>query len=131
MTILFLVLGWAFFAFALSFLLYPKTYFWLYSSKKKKNDVQEIGQLVAPVLVEHFGNFTAADILILSREFPKRVQVELHNRLHSLLAEKQNANAHGLETEHFESVRMNECLVQFHRAVRLVPFTYFYCVNLT
>jgi len=122
MMTFFLVLGWAMFAFALSFLFYPKTYFWLYPSRKEKE--QEIGQIVAPVLVAHFGNIASGDLLILSREFPKRVHVELDHELHSLLAEKQIACSHGLELEYYEVVRMNECLVQSRREVRLVPFTY-------
>ena len=103
------------------FFLYPKTYFWLYPSQK--TNAQEIGQIVASVLTRHFGNIVAADLLILSREFPKRVHVELHDRLHSLLAEKPFICSHGLEVEYFELVRMNECLVQSRREVRLVPFS--------
>ena len=123
MTTFFLVLGWALFAFALSFLLYGKTYYWLYPSRKEKE--QEIGQLVAPALAGHFGNMSTGDLLILTREFPKRVHVELHDRLHSLLTNKQIVCSHGLELGYLEIIRMNDCLVQSsHRHVRLVPFTY-------
>ena len=66
-----------------------------------------------------------SEILILSREFPKRVRVELHRELYRLFDEKQVTNSYGLETEYFNTIRMNDCLVQSRtKAVSVVPFVY-------
>ncbi|MDR1483302.1 MAG: ATP-binding protein, partial [Planctomycetaceae bacterium] len=120
MTIFFLAIGWALFAFVLSFLLYGKTYYWIYPEEREDSSL-----LITPILIKHFGEITADKIVIISREFPKRVHVELYNELKKIFSEKSDLISNGLDTEFYEPIRMNDCLVQHqHKRIRAVPFVF-------
>ncbi|MCL2743928.1 MAG: ATP-binding protein [Planctomycetaceae bacterium] len=90
-----------------------------------KQQSQEISQSAAPVLAEHFGNLPASDMIVISREFPERVLVELHRELHAMFSEKSIIRANGLEKDYHAVITMNDCLVPSqHRQVRLASFTF-------
>jgi len=125
------------FAFVLGYLLHPRLRAWLAADPINLAAVQvlqhyaahlqetshETSRAVTPILVEHFGNVPASDLVILSREFPKRVHVELHKELQTMFHEKEIVRANGLETDFYSVIKMNECLVTSQRQqVRLVPF---------
>ena len=127
------------FAFILGYLLHPRFRAWLSSDPVSQAAVhvlqsyaaqlqessQEISRTVTPILVEHFGNVPASELVVISREFPKRVHAELHRELHEMFREKNLVRANGLETNFYSVIKMNECLVTSHqRQIRLVPFVF-------
>ena len=102
------------FAFILGYLLHPRIRAWFSSDP-----------VVAPVLAGHFGNVPASNLVVISREFPKRVHVELHRELHALFREKNIIRANGLATDFYAVIKMNECLIPSpQQQVRLVPFVF-------
>jgi ATP-dependent 26S proteasome regulatory subunit len=81
-----------------------------------------LGEYVVTELRQHFGNIEPNDVFIVSRDFPRRIQIELYQEIEKILATKNIIRVGGLELDHSGTVMMNNCLVEQDK--RIIPLEY-------